>query len=280
MRFVWPKGGGNLKIAFWSNVHGQAAVTSNMLALAIHLSMRSSKKSILLKSHFQGNIMEEPLIGTITNTVKEYFEEVGIDALIRNTKTDQLCHDVIKNCSVSLMRKKLDLIPGTTKVNEELYNQDMIGNIKELLEELETYYDLIWMDIEQGNSLLSQTMLELSDIIIVNLSPNHHVIQDYISNYKLPPKKIIHLFGMYDKDSFCSLKNIARRYDRFKRSNLCCIPYNVEYRDAWSNESIISFFYKNEHSQKGDSNFYFMKEIENSNHLILKMLHTEMGDGL
>ena len=68
-----------MKVAFWSNVHGQTGVTSNVIALALMAAIEK-KKVALLQSHFVLNNMSKPLVGTDVNP--EEFRDTGIDALI------------------------------------------------------------------------------------------------------------------------------------------------------------------------------------------------------
>ncbi len=254
-------------------MHGQTGTTSNLLATAVLSTLQYQLKNIVTQTHFNLNNLEAPLVATSDTIAKEYFMDVGIDALARNIKSSPLDGDIIENCSISLLNKQLNLLPGTTKNNRDIYESDMGKTIINILHAVDKYYDIVFIDTNSGRSELTMKILQNVDLIIVNLSQNKSSLDDYAMNYHLVGKKIFYLIGNYDCNSKYNLKNIQRHYKWLKNNNSAVIPYNTEYMDAQSDGKVIQFIIKNMNCDKDDSNAYFIREVK----IALKKIMKHVG---
>lgn len=256
-----------MKVAFWSSVHGQSCTTANLLAITLMTVMEYKRKSLILQNHFQLNNLEKPLIGKIEEGL---YENIGIDALVRAVKSAPLDDDTFYNSSISFLNKQLSLIPGTTKCNRLIYENDMVHSIKQILEAADQYNDMVFVDTNSGDSDITQMILKEADIIVVNLSQNKSMIEEYIKNYKYPQEKIIYLIGSYNQNSRYNQKNLIRMYDPFNKHNLSVIPYSTEFLDHLSEGTLIDFMVKNIEAQKEDSTFYFIQQVKHATDMIIK----------
>ena len=119
------KGGCKLRIAFWSNFHGQNGTTSNILATSIMSVLMYNSKIFLGQSHYNLNNLENPLLLVSSRDKKAYFMNSGIDAMVRAIKSTYLDEETIENCTLAYMNKKLTLLPSTVKSNNEIYEEDL-----------------------------------------------------------------------------------------------------------------------------------------------------------
>ena len=269
-----------MKIVFWSPVHGQAATTSNLLTVAITSVLNNKYKNLITQSHYNLNNFERPIIGTSIKELSEQFADVGVDALARFQKTIPLNEEIIENCCISLLSQRLNLLPGTTMLNEELFEKEMISAFPSILKASEEYHDIVFVDANSGRrNKITNKILEEADLIVVNHSQNISVIEDFFNNYSFDEKKTLYLIGNYNYQSKYNLRNLINSYKQFNKSNLAAIPYNVEYLDAQSSGEAIKFLVRNQNCDKYDSNYYFIKTIKESSNLILNKMNAKKKIG-
>lgn len=247
-------------IVSWSPVHGQTAVTSNLLALTIYSTIKYNPKSIITQTNFSMNNLETPLIGKTSNEYN-FFQDTGIDSLARSIKSAPLDHETFYNASISLLNKRLNLLSGTTKCNQEFYENDMEKVINNIIRSAEKFYDVVYVDTNSGRSGFTMKVLDMADLIIVNLCQNKHVIEEYVSEYKLDQNKLFYLIGNYDRRSMNNIRNLRKQYKMMNSKNSAIIPYCTEFADAQSCGTLIDFMKKNIGAGKDDKNYYFMSNV-------------------
>ncbi|MCX7920454.1 MAG: hypothetical protein N3B21_00305 [Clostridia bacterium] len=257
-----------MRIAFWSNVHGQTATTSNMVAVALMTALEYRLKVLITHNHFEKSTVETSLVDR--KYVKYELMDLansGIDALARFIKSNKLDKENISNYTTTLLKNKLDLLMGTSKTNKELYVNDLNNVIDLILESAKEFYDIVFIDVSSGNNELSSKILQHSEIIVVNLNQNINVLDDFFDNHKDMVDKSVFLIGKYNADSRINKKNIMRRYGIKK--NIAVIPYNIEFSDACSEGRAIDLFMRNLAVKKDDLNYMFIEEVRNAVKLIL-----------
>lgn len=257
-----------MRIAFWSNVHGQTATTSNIIAIALMTALEYRLKVLITHNHFDRSTVETSLIEKkYLKTELMELSDNGIDALARFIKSNKLDKDNIVNYTTTLLNKKLDLLTGTTHTNKEFYISDINNVIDLILNLAKEFYDIVLIDVSSGKNELSSKILKNSDVIVVNLCQNAAVLDEFFEKYREHIEKCIFLVGRYDKDSRFSKKNIMRKYNIKK--NIALIPYCIEFSDACSCGTAIDFFLKNISAKKDDLNYYFIEEVRNAVKIIL-----------
>lgn len=256
-------------------MHGQTGTTSNLMAIAVMSTLQYQYKNVITQTHFNLNNLEAPLAAASVINNKEYFLDIGIDALARSIKSSPLDGEIIENCSISLLNKKLSLLPGTTKNNKDIYESDMSKTITNILNALAGYHDMVFIDTNAGSNELTLKILQNSDMIIINLSQNKSILEDYGSNYEFSNKKVFYLIGNYDSNSKYNLKNMMKTYSWLKMKNTAVIPYNTEYMDAQSDGQVIPFILRNMNCDKEDSNAYFIHEVKKAVGKIMNNLGIE-----
>jgi len=263
-------------IAFWSNVHGQPRTTSNMVALAIEAAMKENYNCIITQTHFNMNNLESYLIGAKENS-RDIFMNIGIDGLASVIKFRAIDRTTIDNYSIQLLNNKLTLLPGTSAENRKVFLDDMGKTASVLLQEMNRYYDMVFVDVNSGGDEVSGMVLEMADIIVVNLSQNKNVLDQYTASWKIPNKKHLYLFGGYDKDSVYNLHNMIRLYHFLSDKNTGIIPYNTEFMDAQSEGNVIKFMMKNMDAKKNSTNGYFCSCIQEASDKLIKLAVEKRG---
>lgn len=264
-----------MKITFWSPVHGQTKTTSNMIAIAIFSTILYEQNNMVMQTNFKLNNLEIPLVGTHTKVVGEYFNgDIGLDALARSIKSEPLNKEVIHNCSISMLNQGLNLLPGTTKLNREHYEDKLIPVLSSIINSIEKNYDIVFIDTNSGLSdEITKRVIDMSDIIVVNLCQNKMVLEEYFKENPLGnyDNKLFYLLGSYDKESKYSIRNIKRIYKEYIKNNIAAIPYNTKYMDSLSSGKTISYMENCLEQSKLDDNKYFTACITEASKKILSI---------
>lgn len=266
------KGGHKLISVFWSPKEG-SGTTSSMLLIGIILAWKLKKKVILLNTAFQNHDMEKYLI-PVSHKNMGAIENTGVDVLLRSMRLRELNVQNIENSALSLYSGNLQVIPGTFKISEAEYCNDMMKFLPSILEELNNLYDYVLIDTPCGRNDVSEALKRKADRIIVNLSQCRHVIGEYFDQYhtespELPGKQDnLYMIGSYDKDSAYNIKNLERLYKPLKK-RITAVPYNTDLKDAISDAAVIEYLQKNINVE-GENQNLIQELLKVSNQIIEK----------
>jgi len=261
-----------LKITFWSPLHGQTATTSNMLAISLLTGMYYKKKTLITHTHFNFNNLEAPLveINSKSKNAENYFQGVGIDAILRNFKASLPDKEMLENCCISFPNTNVNLLPGTVKNIREAYENEMEMIAATLFEKIEKFTEVLFIDANSGNNPLSKKLIDISDLTVINLSQNMSVLDNYFSIFdSFVQGKVFYLFGNYDSRSKYNIKNIQRKYRQINSSNSGVIPYNVAFKDSLTDGKMIDFIRDNINCSKSEENYIFINKVRSAAERIL-----------
>lgn len=255
-----------INIVFWSPEAGQTGTTSNIIAVSVLAALTMGKKVCLTHTHFNNRNLELALLGKGMNP--EILEDMGVDIMLKACKAYHIDKNIIENASFTLL-KGLYLLPGTTKVNKKIFEEDFIKNKMYIYEALESYFDIVFTDVTAGANRLSQELLKDADVVVVNLSQNDKLIENYRKNYEFLNQKAIYILGNYHTDSRYNIVNLKRCYN-FLRKKTAVIPFDINYMDYFSDGKAIPFFLKNTLTTREEDKIFF-KQVQASLELILKI---------
>jgi len=260
-------------VTFWSNFH-QSGTTSNAAALSVMIALEYRLRLLITHNQYERSGLETTFLDRqyVQNELMNS-RDVGIDALsgfIRYNKADR---DNILTFTTTLINKKLDILPGTTITNKELYIRDMSDVMENLLAAVNDAYDLVVVDAS-GENELKDMIIEHSDLIAINLTQNHNALEHFFSRYGNLSQKCVYILSRYDKDSRLNRKNVMRRYGI--KEKLLTIPYNIEFSDACMEGKIIDFLIRNLRADKEDPNYELMKNLREAAEFLLKKLNVNI----
>ncbi len=254
-----------MKIAFWSPIPGQSGTTSNLLASAVMSSVILKKSIFILHNHFSDYSLEKAVIGK--NAGPGLFENIGLDSLLRSTKIPDLSESTIDDSVISLFNNRLHMLPGTTKEYRDQFESEMLERIPAIVNSVNKYYNLVFMDLVPGYGIQSQILLENADLIVVNLTQDVNSIDNYFAKYHFPKEKVVYIIGRYNKNSRYNINNLERSYHSI-RHKTAVIPYNVEFMDSVLDGKLIPYIIKNHAGGRGEDNLYFIKKLKQAVGLI------------
>lgn len=247
-----------------------------MVALAITTALKDNMSCMVTQTHFNMNNLESYLIGGKENS-RDVFMNIGIDGLASVVKFRAIDRETIENYSIQLLNHKLTLLPGTSEENRNVFIQDIGKMVSVLLQEVNRYYDYIFVDVNSGGDEVTRTVLALADAVVVNLSQNKNVLEQYAASWKPENKKLLYLIGGYDKDSIYSRYNMIHMYHFLTEKNTGIIPYNTEFMDAQSQGNVIKFMLKNRLSDRTSINGHFCQCVQEASDKLLCLIGEKRG---
>lgn len=266
-----------MKIAFWSNVHGKNGVTSNLACMSVMEILGKNRKNVLLENHFSINNLETVLNQEMSrNRLNEYnfYNQKGIEHLIRKIRSGFSLDNAVSNSVMTFMEDKINYLPQNYLMNQEVFDYEFNQVVNPMFHLLEQFCDTIYIDTAVGNTLSSKIILQEADLIVVNLSQNPYILEDFFENYRSLIDKSVYLLGNYTPESKYTKGYILRKY-HIPRERIATIPYNVEFHDALNSGSVISFLNQNYQCKRKDENYYFIREVKRAVEMIESHRKTE-----
>jgi len=252
------------QIAFWSHRHGQTGNTANMIAVSTLIGIEYITKTLMSHTHWAMSSLESIFLeGKLSrhHTELEY-SNLGIDALERLARSNRLTPSTVKDYTDSILRDRLELLRGTAKPNEDMFEsiQDVIESI---FESAKGFYNFSFIDVNSGTrNKLTKAVLATSDVIVVNLCQNIAVLDEFFEKEQpafLKDKKHIIVLGQYDRHSKYSVSNIKRMYK--PEAPIFTVPHCTGFMDALNDKTVIEFFLKNKHIGPNHENYSFINEV-------------------
>jgi len=261
-------------ITFWGSVHGQVGTTSNVLALSSIIGMEYATRTLVSHTQHTRSTLEKSFEKD-TRQNKQLIEmsDMGLDSLERLARNRKLTAESIKDSSLFVVKDRLDLLAGTEK-NVGIGSIRDADAVAHVFASAKNYYDNILIDTHSGkNDAITNRILDMSDLLIVNLNQNINVLEEFFNGKDymeiFDNKPTVVLLGQYDPASKYTVSKISRYFG--KKLPIMAIPYNTDFRDACNDKSAMSFFKKNVEVKKGHQNYYFMAEVRKVARQILAM---------
>ncbi len=235
------------KILFWSPFHGQGQ-TCNLQVTSLIMSLLYKKKLLLMQTHFCNNNLESPLVGYNVDSEinqSEIFCGIGLDMAVTYSKMKKIDRKQLESCCLTFPNTSLFLLPGTQTQCRETFDRDIARSIAGFIQDTDECVDLVMIDSNSGNDILSLNLIEMADLVVINLTQRKYVINKFFEDYGdlfIQNKKVFYLFGDYDENSSYNISNCRRKYPKYiKDSNSGVIPYCTKLMDAQNEGSILSF---------------------------------------
>lgn len=259
-----------VKIAFWSNAHGKNGVTSNLACISVMEILEQKRRNLLLENHFNINNLETVLNQSMSrNKLNEYnfYNQKGIEHLIRkihsgySMENSDSMKNAVSNSVMTFMEDRMNYLPQNCLMNQEVFDYEFNQVVNPMFQLLEQFCDTVYIDTAVGNALSSKIILEQADLIVINLSQNPYILDDFFEHYQPLMKKSVYLLGNYTPESKYTKGYIMRKY-HIPRTKIAAIPYNVQFKDAVTSGNLIAFLNEYHQCDRKNDNFYFIHEVK------------------
>lgn len=274
-------------IAFWSNEEKETAQTMSMVALSTYMAIEHNYKILNVSTNFKEETLENSYwdlskinqLAKTLNTNTQVGLESGVEGLIKIINSNKTSSNIVSNYTKVVFKDRLDVLcaPKTQIYEEYTQIAELYPNILQIANR---NYDLVFIDISKRmpKEKIKQ-ILEISDIIIVNMTQRLKTIDEFIKlreeNVFFKNNNILLNIGRYDKFSKYNIKNISR-YMKEKK-DVHAIPYNTLFFEACSEGKVAEFFLKLRKVDEEDRNATFISEIARlTKDLIYKMQELQL----
>lgn len=225
-------------VAFWSPFHGTGN-SANMMAVSGFISEKTKKNILITHTHFNMNNLEKPLLGDIDPG--SFFEETGLEALIRHFKSGNIDGEQVRNCTIDIS-ENLHLMAGVRMTSRDSYENEMMKSlIVNVLKKIEQYYDYVMVDVNSGYGGVTKEILKEADIKVITLRQNRDMISLLSENITSDTAGSLYLFGNYDEYSKLSIRNLRHAFRYMKKENTLGLRYCTSFSDAISDERVWKF---------------------------------------
>lgn len=263
-----------MKIAFWSNANEKCGVTANMAAISVASVIRFPYSIIALENRLCHNNLGRAYLGTssiemIHEVGTNYYDGGGIEGLLRRIYRGDYHTNIIPSYRKEIIPGHLYYIPQSRVIHSEIFDYEFNHDIDILLQLLEEYSDISFIDTACRSNLSSKTILEEADLIVVNLCQNSMLLEDFFLNYSSLISKAVFLVGNYSSHSNINSRRISIAYD-IPVENIIVIPFNEMYRNAFLNGSVVEFITSNYNGNKDNPNYLFIQSVKKAAYTIIK----------
>lgn len=259
-------------IAFWSDEKRETGQTMSMVALSTYMAIEHNYRILNVSTNFKDETLEnsyfdlekmESLVKTISRDQTQVGLESGIEGLIKIINSNKTSSNIVANYTKIVFKDRLDVLcsPKTKEYEEYRQISELYPNI---LQVADRSYDLVFVDVSKRMPEEQvKRILELSDIIVVNLTQKFKTINDFMQlreeNEFFKKNNILLNIGRYDKFSKYNIKNISR-YMKEKK-DIHAVLYNTLFFEACSEGKVAEFFLRLRRVEAEDRNAIFIQEI-------------------
>lgn len=260
-------------IAFWSNEEKETAQTMSMVALSTYMAVEHNYKILNVSTDFKDDTLENSywnlnktgqFIRTFSKGMPQVELESGVEGLIKIIESNKTATNLISSYTKIVFKDRLDVLCASKTQNYEEYKQ-ITEFYPSILQVANKSYDFIFVDISKKMpEEQAKQILELSDVIIVNMTQRLKTIDKFIElrekNEFFKKNNILINIGRYDKFSKYNIKNISRYMK--ERKDVNSIIYNTLFFEACSEGNVTEFFFRLRNLDPEDRNAIFIDEIK------------------
>ncbi len=271
-------------ISFCSNGKGETGKTASIVAITTYLAIQHNYKILILDTKYNDYSYqdcfwkEDKTIKLIHGSSERTNIASGITGLSKAILSNKTSPEIITNYTKIVFKDRLEVL---TETNTERAEYEIHKKIfKDIAKIASKYYDLVFIDIDSNlDEYITNSILEISDLIVTNLSQKMRHINDYLKtkeeNMIFQDKAVIPLLGRYDKHSKYSAKNIARYMK--EKEGVCAIQYNTLFFEACNEGEVADFFIKLRKINPKDKNAEFIEQVKKTaERIIYKLQELQM----
>lgn len=272
-------------ISFWSNGKNETGKAAAIAAITTFLGVQRNFKMLVLDTKYNDYFYqdcywkEDETVKVIHNESKKTNIASGISGLTKAILSNKTSPEIVTNYTKLVFSDNRLEILSDTKIEEEDYEVHK-KTFKDIAKIANKYYDLVFIDIDSNlDEETTNSLLEISDLVVVNISQKIRHINDYIElkekNTILDGKAVMPLLGKFDKSSKYTAKNVSRYIK--EKETICTIPYNTLFFEATNEAKVADYFIRFRKMNTKDENSAFVQEVKKTaDKIIYKLQELQM----
>lgn len=276
-----------MKIAFWSEQKG-AGATFNLAVIACAAVCLHPVSVAVVSGGYHDEKLERKFFGkprhvpgiteaaygqraAMAEETQEYFLSSGLECLLCKERREDLTEAIVKANMRQVVKDRMYCLPANAgREYEWWYRDHRFVRMGRVMDAVESYFDLVFIDCGSRQDDYSKKVLEEADICVLNIGQD---VDDIGEFYRNPPKfkgENFFLLGKYFADALYNRKNLQRIY-RIEENRLGAIPYNPQLHAAEQMGKIDGFVGNYVGEGAGRKDIGFEKELIRTTNLLLKL---------
>lgn len=263
-----------MKIAFWSIENQKCNVSANLAAISVASVTRYPYSVIVMENRLQSINLGRAFLGRINMNIRDevgtnYYDGGGIEGLLRKIYRGSISSEVLNHHLREVIQEHLYYIPQSRVIHSELFDYEFNYCIHTLYHMIEDNSDICFIDTASSNNLSTKTILDTSDLIVVNLCQEQTILDEFFTNYASLIPKSVFIISNYDNRSYLRSRRISNMY-QIPSEDIIIIPPNISYQLAFSAGSVVEFISGNYSCPKESPHYLYMKSIKKAAFIIIK----------
>ncbi len=259
-------------IGFWSEKPGRGSSTYNMIAAGLGLSSMCRKKIVFMQGKMDYNRIEYAFTPYDDESMfKEdygYYNYGGIDSVISKIENGLLNEKEFNQEIIRIRKTNLFYIPSSRMNGDDNFEKKFMNIFDKYADFLKAINDINMIELNNNLEYLSDEKVDKMDLLVINLPQDIKSLHGIIGRRKIMEKALF-IVGNYDVNSENNIGNIRRKYG-IEEKSICAVPYNVKFKDAVCGGRCQEYFERHSELRKNDSEYEFMKYVDNVSRLIMK----------
>ena len=176
-------------VSFWSSTKRETAQTLSMIAIACHMAVENNTKILMVDTNFNDPTIKTAFFPEFDNSTKRAIKKLnagkidigsGIEGLAKLLASGKNCGEVITDYSKVIYKGRLEAILSYFS-NDETEIARIRQAYKDLVKQASQHYDYVFVDLPKGlDDTFTNEMLNISDVIVFNLTQRQRDINDYL----------------------------------------------------------------------------------------------------
>lgn len=267
-----------MKIAFWENMYDTGNEIDDMVAIASMMVIKHHKKVILLDNGQKSDSLER----TFRGIQRFYYVKEDSNYMIRQHGMDQILNrmhmtsdlrPLLMNSAVEVIQDHLYYVPQSKVINRLAYDYELNHEMSRIIHTYEELSDYIMIRTRSGNHLSTKHILEDADLVLVELSQDPRVLQQFFDHYASIRHKALFVFRQY-KTTSLSIYKIMNQY-HLKKEQIIVITEHSPLLAASLGGYLVSYIKGYYRCTRESEHYRCMRELQRATKLILRC---ERGD--
>ena len=199
----------------------------------------------------------------------QYFNNIGMESLFKKLYTINKDRSIGRGYALSYVDKHLFYVPTGGIVNSEVYTYELNNSVVDMMERLEKEFGCVMADTSGDNNISTKVILDQADKIVVNLSQDKNIIDNFFNNFSSIVHKCVFIISNYEPSGQIKDDYLVKKHG-VKREKIGVIPYSFELRDALFQGKLVEYISRNMLCKRKDINFYVINEIKRACALVME----------
>ena len=251
-------------VTFWSGAEIRTGVTTNTALISHFYAQRYKKKVALFENHVPGKyslediligkkslpfLFEEPIFYNRNNNINYYYGLMKAGLPVKG----------LSNAALRLAEGRLHYFPQFSS-NHTLFDYEMNKVIDRFLDELNSRYEVVFVDLKRINTMTTKHIIERSDLVFVNVPQDEININRILGDNLIDRDKVCFILSRYKKTSEINFDEIVSDYD-IDNERISYIPYYESLIRICKNGNLSNFLIKNFWPTRGEKSYELVSQL-------------------